>query len=86
MDGTSVTCTHAALAHGVTYTIHVGGGMSDASGMPIGMDNMMGAMGGMWLQSGMMGGMHAGAPMGSMGSGWTGTNGSYGMTFTFTTS
>jgi hypothetical protein len=34
----------------------------------------------------MMGGVHAGQPMGTMGSGWMGANGSYGMMFTFTTS
>jgi hypothetical protein len=33
----------------------------------------------------MMGGMHAGAPMSLMGEGWKAGNGSYGMTFTFTT-
>jgi hypothetical protein len=84
-DRTTVTCTHAAFAPGATYTLHVGGGMMDANGMPIGMGAMVNQMGGMWLQPGMMGGMHAGAPMSSMGSGWMGTNGNYGMTFTFTT-
>jgi len=86
MDGMSVTCTHAALAHGGSYTLHVGGGMRDAIGAPITMDNMMGQMGGQWLTSGMMGGMHAGQPMNMMGAGWMGTNGNYGMIFPFTTS
>lgn len=86
VDRTTLTCTHAAFANGATYTIHVGGGMMDADDMPIGMDDMGSQMGGMWLQPGMMGGMHAGAPMGTMGPGWMGTNGNYGMIFTFTTS
>ncbi|HQR18129.1 MAG TPA: hypothetical protein PK948_07150, partial [Gemmatimonadales bacterium] len=61
-------------------------GMKDADGMPVGMGDMMAQMGGVWLTSGMMGGVHAGQPMGTMGSGWMGANGSYGMMFTFTTS
>lgn len=85
-DRTTVTCTHAAFAHGATYTMHVGGGMMDADDMPVGMGDMVNQMGGVWLQPGMMGGMHAGQPMGSMGTGWMGANGSYGMMFTFTTS
>lgn len=85
VDRTTLTCTHAAFANGATYTIHVGGGMMDADDMPIGMGGMIDQMGGMWLQPGMNGGMHAGQPMGMMGSGWMGTNGDYGMTFTFTT-
>ena len=86
-DRTTLTCTHAtAFAHASTCTIHVGAGMTDADGQPVGMGNMMSQMGGVWLTSGMMGGMHAGQPIGSMGSGWMGSNGSYGMMFTFTTS
>ena len=84
-DRTTVTCTHAAFASGATYTMHVGGGMMDADDMPIGMGDMVNQMGGMWLQPGMNGGMHAGQPMNMMGSGWMGSNGNYGMTFTFTT-
>jgi len=42
-------------------------------------------MGEQWLMPGMMGGTHAGASMGMMGSGWRGSNGSYGMAFPFTT-
>jgi len=84
-DRTTLTCTHAPLAGGSTYTIHVGGGMRDAGGNPIDMGDMMNMLGGTWLQSGMMGGMHAGQSMGMMGSGWMGSNGSYGMMFTFTT-
>jgi hypothetical protein len=85
-DRTTLTCTHAApFAGASTYTIHVGGGMMDANGHPIDMDAMVNMMGGVWLMPGMMGGMHAGQPMNMMGQGWQGTNGSYGMMFTFTT-
>lgn len=84
-DRTTLTCTHVApFAPGGTYTIHVGDGMMDADGQPVGMGSMMSQMGGQWLTSGMMGGMHAGQPMGMMGQGWKGPNGSYGMIFTFT--
>lgn len=85
-DRTTLTCTHAPLASGSAYTIHVGGGMTDAGGNPIDMGDMVNMMGGMWLQQGMMGGMHAGQPTNMMGAGWMGSNGSYGMIFTFTTS
>jgi hypothetical protein len=85
-DRTTLTCTHAApLAAGSTYTIHVGGGMTDASGRAVDMDAMVNMMGGVWLMPGMMGGTHAGQPMSMMGAGWQGSNGSYGMMFTFTT-
>ncbi|HMU61199.1 MAG TPA: Ig-like domain-containing protein [Gemmatimonadales bacterium] len=85
-DRTALTCTHATpFAGGATYTIHVGAGMTDANGMAINMDAMVNQMGGVWLQSGMMGGMHAGQPTTGMSSGWHGANGSYGMMFTFTT-
>jgi hypothetical protein len=51
-DRTTMTCTHAApFAPGTMYTIHVGGGMKDADGMPVGMGDMM-AQGGVWLTSG----------------------------------
>lgn len=86
VDRTTLTCTHAAFASGTVYTVHVGGGMMDANDMPIGMDDMVGQMGGMWLQPGMNGGMHAGQPMNMMESGWMGSNGNYGMMITFTTS
>jgi hypothetical protein len=59
--------------------------MKDADDMLISMGSMMNDMGGTWLQSGMNGGMHAGQPTGMMGSGWMGSNGNYGMIFTFTT-
>ncbi len=86
-DRTSLTCTHAApFDHGAMYTIHIGCGMMDSDDMPIDMDAYGHRMGGDWLQPGMMGGMHAGQPINGMGPGWHGSNGSYGMMFTFTTS
>jgi len=86
VDRATLTCTHAApFASGSTYTIHVGGGMMDANGHPLDMNGMVNTMGGVWLMPGMMGGMHAGQPMNMMGQGWQGSNGSYGMMFTFTT-
>lgn len=60
--------------------------MMDADDMPVDLDDMVGQMGGMWLQPGMAGGMHGGQPTNMMGAGWMGANGSYGMIFTFTTS
>ena len=85
-DRTTLTCSHAApFAGASTYTIHVGGGMTDANGHVIDMDAMVNMMGGVWLMPGMMGGMHAGQAMNTMGQGWQGSNGSYGMMFTFTT-
>jgi hypothetical protein len=86
-DRTVLTCTHAApFEHGAMYTTHIGGGMMDADDMPIDMNATGHRMGGEWLESGMMGGTHAGQPTSGMGPGWHGSNGSYGMMFTFTTS
>lgn len=82
---TTLTCTPtSALAAGTQFTIHVGGGMTDAQGHLMDMDPWTG-MGGQWATGGMMGGTHDGRPIGMMGPGWM--HGSdYGMLFTFTTS
>jgi len=71
------------------YTIHLGGGMTDADGNPIDM-TAHGMMGGQWASGSMMSGggmMGGGGPMSGqeMGPGWMGTNGMYGMVFHFTT-
>lgn len=63
--------------------LHVGGGMTDATGAPVDYGRC-GALGGQratpqMMQGGMMGGG------GEMGPGWQGRDGSYGMLFTFTT-
>lgn len=62
------------------YTIHLGGGMTDADGQRLGMGQFGMGMGGRWATRGMMGGR-----LDMMGSGWTHGNGSYGMAFEFTT-
>jgi hypothetical protein len=83
-DRTMLTCTPTTpLAGGTEYTIHVGAGMTDAQGGMMNMDDWT-TMGGQWATSGMMGGTHAGQPVGMMGPGWK--QGTYfGMLFTFTT-
>lgn len=62
------------------YTLHLGGGMMDATGRRVGMGRYGMEMGGNWATGGMMGGQQ-----GMMGSGWQDTNDSYGMAFGFTT-
>jgi hypothetical protein len=84
-DRTTITCQPTEpLKHQARYTTHLGGGMMDADDHPVTMDPGL-QMGGQWLMSNMMGGNHAGMPMGMMGSGWRGANGGYGMFFPFTT-
>jgi hypothetical protein len=82
---TILTCTpNAPMAGATTYLLHCGGGMKDANGANVGM--MTGSMAGTTVTAGMMpGGMHAGQPMGMMGSGWQGPGGNFGMMFSFTT-
>jgi hypothetical protein len=85
LAGTVLTCVPAdSLADGTHYTIHVGAGMTDAHGDMMDMSGWP-TMGGQWATSGMMGGTHAGQPLGMMGSGWMDGSGHYGMTFGFTT-
>ena len=82
-DRTTLTFTPAApLKSATAYTLHVGGGMKDAEGNPIDMA-AHGMMGGQWATGSMMtgGGMMNGR---EMGAGWQGSNGMYGMVFTFT--
>lgn len=81
----TLTFTPAApLAPHTTYVLHVGGGMTDATGAPVDYGRC-GALGGQsatpqMMQGGMMGGQG-----GEMGPGWQGRDGNYGMVFTFTT-
>jgi hypothetical protein len=83
-DRTTLTCIpNNPLASGTQYAIHVGGGMTDVHGDMCGMDDWT-TLGGQWVTGGMMGGTHAGHPMGMMGPGWMHA-GHYGMMFTFTT-
>ena len=86
-DSTVLTLTPSSpLASATTYTLHVGGGMKDANGNVIDMTRYGAMMGGQWATGGMMtgGGMMGGSH--EMGPGWQGTNGMYGMVFSFTTS
>lgn len=93
-DRSTLTFTPAApLAPSTLYTIHLGGGMTDANGDHIDFGTHGDHMGGAWATQGMMGGgMMGGGMMGGamgeahMGDGWQHpTNGSYGMVFSFTT-
>ena len=77
-----------SLAPTTEYTVHIGGGMTDDQGrhMDLGMHGP--TMGGAWVTGSMiMGGMGFGTNGGMMGPGWAHPNGgTYGMTFSFTTS
>lgn len=89
-DRTSLVCTPSApLLHGTRYMVHVAGGMVDANGRVVDMDQNGPGFGGQWITGGVMGGVmggsHAGTGWGMMGAGWRHPNGSYGMAFTFTT-
>ena len=83
-DGTTLTCAPSnPLASGTQFTFHVGAGMTDGQNHMVDMDRWI-MMGGQWATGGMMGGTHAGQPVGMMDAGWK--HGSYyGMLFTFTT-
>jgi hypothetical protein len=84
-DRTTITCQPTQpLRHQTRYATHMGGGMMDADDHPVNMTPGLQG-GGQWLMPNMMGGSHAGMPMGMMGTGWKGSNGSYGMCFFFTT-
>jgi hypothetical protein len=77
------------MAH-TTYTIHLGGGMTDGEGHVIDLERHQQHHGGQWVTQHMMdqrtmGGMHGGMMNDMTGPGWQHENGSYGMTFTFTT-
>jgi hypothetical protein len=85
-DRTTLTCILAGpLQQKTTYTIHMGGHLTDANGHSVNYDTNGAMMGGQWIMGGMMTGTHTGMQWGMMGTGWRHTNGSYGMAFTFTT-
>ncbi|MDP2480079.1 MAG: Ig-like domain-containing protein [Candidatus Palauibacterales bacterium] len=96
VDTTILTFTPAsALKAATTYVIHLGGGMMDAEGDPVDMSQYGPGCGGQTATAGMMGGGGGsggmgpgmGSGMGSeMGQGWEGSDGTYGMIFTFMTS
>lgn len=87
-DSTSLTLTPMTpLQHGTMYTLHMGGGMKDATGQVIDLSRFGPMMGGDWVDGGMMtGGGMMNPDHDEMGPGWQGTNGMYGMIFSFTTS
>lgn len=91
-DSLTLTMTPVnPLQAATAYTVHMGGAMLDAQGDTVDLGGHGPGMGGqsasspMMMGSGMMGG---GGPMAGqeMGPGWAGSNGMYGMVFTFTTS
>lgn len=85
-DRLRLTFTPAApLQPGTQYTIHLGGGMRDATGALLNYDHCAGQHGGRWLGRSMMGGSMMGGRSSMMGSGWRHANGTYGMVFVFTT-
>lgn len=74
------------LAPGTRYTLHLGGGLMDASGRGVDMQRHGPHLGGEWAGAHMMGGGGgAGHGAGHMGDGWRHANGSYGMVFSFDT-
>jgi len=82
---TTLTCApQNPLASNAPYTIHMGASLTAQDGAVIDMSSWT-TMGGQWATSGMMGGMHGGMPIGSMGMGWKDGMGHYGMLFPFTT-
>jgi hypothetical protein len=84
-ERTTLVCSPSSpLEPGTQYVIHIGGGMVDADGEPIDMDEHGPGFGGQWIQGGMMGAGHAGMSWGMMGAGWQ-HGSAYGMAFTFTT-
>jgi methionine-rich copper-binding protein CopC len=84
-DHRQLTMTpNAALAPGTMYFVHMGGGMMDGNSQPIDYSQCSG-FGGQSATSSMMGGSMGGMA-GEMGTGWAGTDGNYGMMFSFTTS
>ncbi len=80
------------LVPGTEYTVHIGGGMTDSFGMPVDLEFFGVPMGGEWATEGMvlgpdgMGMDMMGQPiLDHAGMGWAGTNGNYGLVFSFTT-
>ena len=85
-DRATLTCVPTIpLDSRTTYVIHMGGGMMTEAGLPVDYDQYGRGMGGQWLMVGMLGPNHGGHAWGTMGPGWRGSNGGYGMEFAFTT-
>ncbi len=76
----------APLMPATDYTVHIGGGMMDAAGHVIDLDEHGPGMGGQWVTQTMMQGCMMQVCGSMMGQGWMHPqNGSFGMGFTFTT-
>lgn len=85
-DRTTLTCTpQGPLSPRTTYFIHLGGGMMTQAGQTLDYSPYGPMMGGQWITGGMMGSSHAGGAWTMMVPNWHNANGSYGMTFSFTT-
>ena len=79
-ESRSMTCVpDAVLQPRTTYTLHLGGGMMAVAPRPSNMTMPM--MGGVWVTPSMMGG----AAVSHMNPGWMGSNGTFGMAFSFVT-
>lgn len=73
------------LGTNAQYTVHVGGGITDADGRGMNFEQHRFDMGGQWVDEAMLG---PGGMMGDhphMGDGWQHQNGTYGMAFSFRT-
>lgn len=86
-DRTTLVCHPTDPLHaGTRYTLHVGGGLRDANGHPIGLGTHGPMAGGQWVDGSAMSAFHGGAmAWGMMGAGWRHADGSYGLGFSFTT-
>jgi hypothetical protein len=68
-DRSVLTCTPTTpLQSGTHYTLHLGAGMMSSAGSSLDIGPGL-EMGGAWMQSSAVGGMHAGQPTSTMGSG-----------------
>ena len=87
-DGRVLSFAPAQPLHaGTRYSIHLGGGMTDAGGDVVDIGSGPG-LGGMWVTEMMvmgMGGMGMGGMPAHAGPGWRGPNGFYGLAFAFAT-
>ena len=85
-DGLTLTFTpDEPLKSQTLYTIHIGGGIQDATGRTCNFDAAGQQFGGHWATQGMMGGGTMGGMGRHTGSGWQHSNGFYGLLFTLTT-
>ena len=75
----------ASLDPQTEYTIHIGGGMRDADGNLVNIEQHGHDLGGQWIMQNMMQGCMMNVCGTMMGPGWQHANGSFGMSFTFMT-